>query len=90
MAKLSYSNYRDSEVNLYMSLKEMEALDAFITEHGHNLESYSPVRDTHKGLRQALVRVHRDNAQSAEWGVNRYDQVIEYKVKKKGEVDAEA
>ena len=88
MAKLSYSNYRDSEVNLYMSLREMEALDAFITDHGHNLESHSPVRNTHKGLRQALVRVHRDNAQSAEWGVDRYERVIEYKVKKKGEVDA--
>ena len=90
MAKLSYSNYRDSNFCLYMSIKETEALDEFITDHGHNLESYSPVRDTHKGLRQALVRVHRDNAQSAEWGVNRYDQVIEYKVKKKGVVDAEA
>ena len=88
MAKLSYSNYRDSDVNVYMSLKEMEALDDFITTYGHNLETYSTVRDTHKGLRQALVRVHRDNAQSAEWGVDRYEQVIEYKVKKKGEVDA--
>jgi hypothetical protein len=68
----------------------MEALDAFITEHGHNLESYSPVRDTHKGVRKALVEIHRDNARSAEWGVEKYEQVIEYKVKKKGEVDAEA
>lgn len=88
MAKLSYSNYRDSDVNVYMSLKEMEALDDFITTYGHNLETYSSVRETHKDLRKVLLQVHRDNTRSAEWGVDKYEQVIEYKVKKKGEVDA--